>query len=49
VKATCDARFTWTDLHHSRATYRCTFPGGTIAGGGPALDGRANYVLRISP
>jgi hypothetical protein len=48
VKATCDARFTWTDVRHSRATYRCTFAGGTIAGGGPALDGRADYLLRIS-
>ncbi|HVW90627.1 MAG TPA: hypothetical protein VHC01_14280 [Gaiellaceae bacterium] len=48
VKATCDARFTWTDVHRSRAAYRCTFAGGTIAGGGPALDGRANYLLRIS-
>lgn len=49
VKATCDARFTWTDERHSRAVFRCTFPGGRITGGGPAVDGHADYLLRIIP
>jgi hypothetical protein len=32
--------------HHSRATFRCRIRGGgTIAGAGTAVDGRANYLL----
>lgn len=36
------------DLHHSHATFRCRINGGgTISGGGVAVDGRANYLLTI--
>jgi hypothetical protein len=49
VTAICDEWFRWTDLHHSRATFRCrTRNGGTVSGAGRALDGRANYRLQIS-
>jgi len=49
VDAVCRERFTFTgDLHHSRARFRCrVVGGGTITGGGAAVDGRANYVLRL--
>jgi hypothetical protein len=49
VYARCDEWFRWSDLHHSRATFRCGIQtGGTISGSGTALDGRANYRLHIS-
>ncbi len=45
----CDERFRWQDAHHSHATFRCrTWSGGSIAGAGTAVNGRANYFLRIS-
>jgi len=49
VDALCQERFTFApDLHHSRARFRCrVVGGGTIAGGGAAVDGRANYVLTL--
>ena len=48
VTAHCDEWFRWRDAHHSRATFRCRIQGGgTISGRGSALDGRANYSLRI--
>jgi hypothetical protein len=50
LTATCDERFRWTDDHHSRATFRCRVDGGgRITGGGRAVDGRADYLLRIRP
>lgn len=49
VTAACDERFQWTDAHHSHATFRCRIRGGgTIIGAGNAVDGRSNYLLRIS-
>jgi hypothetical protein len=49
VNALCDEWFRWSDVHHSRATFRCRIQGGgTINGSGHALDGRANYRLRIT-
>jgi hypothetical protein len=48
LTATCDERFRWSDKRHSRATFRCRIAGGgTITGGGSAVDGRANYLLKI--
>jgi hypothetical protein len=48
ITAVCAERFRWDDVHHSRATFRCRIEGGgTIAGAGNAVDGRANYLLRI--
>lgn len=48
VTALCDEWFRWRDLHHSSATYSCRVQGGgLISGGGNAVDGRANYRLRI--
>jgi hypothetical protein len=48
--ATCTELFVFNrDQHHSRATFRCRIDGGgTITGGGPALDGHANYLLKLS-
>lgn len=49
IAATCGERFKWRDAHHSRATFSCRIQGGgTIRGTGNAVDGRANYMLRIS-
>ncbi len=49
ITAVCAERFQWEDAHHSRATFRCRIQGGgTINGAGKAVDGRANYLLRIS-
>lgn len=49
VTALCDEWFRWRDDRHSRASFRCRMPnGGTISGGGNALDRRANYRLRIN-
>jgi hypothetical protein len=49
ITATCDELFRFSrDLHHSRATFRCRIDGGgTINGGGAAMDGRANYLVTI--
>ena len=48
IAATCDEWFRWSDAHRSRATFRCRIQGaGTISGSGSAVDGRANYLLRI--
>jgi hypothetical protein len=51
ITATCDERFVFSsDQRHSRATLRCRINGGgTISGGGTALNGRANYRLEIRP
>jgi hypothetical protein len=49
VYARCDEWFRWSDLHRSRATFRCRIQTGVmISGSGTALDGRANYRLHIS-
>jgi hypothetical protein len=49
ITAVCDERFQWQDVHDSRATFRCRIQGGgTIGGAGNAVDGRANYLLRIN-
>lgn len=49
MTAVCDERFTWQDARHSRATFGCRIQGGgTIGGAGNAVNGRANYLLRIS-
>ena len=49
ITATCDELFRFSrDLHHSHATFRCRIDGGgTISGGGVAVDGRSNYLLTI--
>ena len=49
LNASCDEWFRFSrDYRHSRATYRCRIKGGgTITGGGGAVDGRANYLLRV--
>ena len=48
ITATCTELFVFNgDHHHSRATFGCRIEGGgTITGGGPALDGHANYKLK---
>lgn len=49
ITAVCDERFQWRDARRSRATFRCRVEGGgTISGAGNAVDGRANYLLRIT-
>jgi hypothetical protein len=49
IFALCDERFQWRDAEHSRATFRCRVEGGgTIAGAGNAVHGRANYLLRFT-
>ena len=49
ITAICDERFRFShDQRSSYATYRCRIGGGgTIEGGGRAVNGRANYLLRI--
>lgn len=49
ITAVCHERFQWRDAQDSRATFRCrVHGGGTIRGAGKAVDGRADYLLRIS-
>lgn len=50
ITATCDEQFWFSrDQHHSHASFRCAIGGGgTISGGGIAVDGRANYVLKLT-
>jgi hypothetical protein len=49
ISATCTELFVFADdQHQSRASFRCRIDGGgTIRGGGRAVDGRANYLLKI--
>lgn len=50
IRATCVERFSFSrDQRHSRASFRCKVEGGgSISGGGVAVDGRADYLLRIT-
>ena len=50
ITATCTERFVFNaDQHRSRATFRCRInDGGTINGSGSAVNGHANYVLKIN-
>jgi hypothetical protein len=49
IIAECDERFRWQDAQHSHATFRCRIRGGgAVSGKGNAINGRANYLLRIT-